>query len=115
MGILLTDNGLLVKGRAMASVLVAGRVSEECKERADYYIRRAGLTASEVIRIVWENIARTGEVPHAIEPNPNEDAELEDSPLMRRYYELRASTPRCEFLENLTPEGLKEELSNRDL
>ena len=58
----------------MASVLVAGRVSEECKERADYYIRRAGLTASEVIRIVWENIARTGEVPHAIEPNPNEDA-----------------------------------------
>ena len=99
----------------MASVLVAGRVSEECKERADFYIHRAGLTASEVIRIVWENIARTGEVPHAVEPAHGEGSELEESPLMRRYYELRAATPRCEFLENLTPEGLKEELSNRDI
>lgn len=115
MCILLTDNGLLMRGRAMASVLVAGRVSEECKERADFYIRRAGLTASEVIRIVWENIARTGEVPRAVEPVHDEDAEMEESPLMRRYYELRAATPRCEFLENLTPEGLKEELSNRDI
>lgn len=115
MGILLTDNGLLIRGRAMASVLVAGRVSEECKERADFYIRRAGLTASEVIRIVWENIARTGEVPRAVESVHDEDAETEESPLMRRYYELRAATPRCEFLENLTPEGLKEELSDRDI
>ena len=115
MGMLLTDNGLLTKGRVVASVMVAGRVSEECKERADFYIRRAGLTASEVIRIVWENIARTGEVPHAVEPNLDEDAKVEESPLMRRYYELRATTPRCEFLENLTPEGLKEELSNRDI
>ena len=99
----------------MASVLVAGRVSEECKERADFYIRRAGLTASEVIRIVWENIARTGEVPRAVGSVRDAGGELEESPLMRRYYELRAATPHCEFLENLTPEGLKEELSNRDI
>ena len=115
MSILLTDNGLSAKGRTMASALVAGRVSEECKERADFFIRRAGLTTSEVIRIVWENIARTGEVPRAVEPASVSDDALEESPLMRRYYELRAATPRSEFLESLTPEGLKEELSNRDL
>ena len=115
MGMLLTDNGLLSKGAIMASALVAGRVSEECKERADFFIRRAGLTTSEVIRIVWENIARTGEVPAPAAHAPVDGDAPEESPLMRRYHELRAATPRSEFLESLTPEGLKEELSNRDL
>ena len=113
MSILLTDNGLSAKGRTMASALVAGRVSEECKERADFFIRRAGLTTSEVIRIVWENIARTGEVPRAVEPASVSDDALEESPLMRRYYELRAATPRSEFLESLTPEDMRRMVRER--
>ena len=113
MGILLTDNGLLAKGRAMASVLVAGRVSEECKERADFFIRRAGLTTSEVIRIVWENIARTGEVPAPVENTAESEAVGEESPLLRRYYELLASTPRSEFLENLTPKEMRRMVRER--
>ena len=116
MGILLTDNGLLAKGRAMATALVAGRVSEDVKERADFFIRRAGLTTSEVVRIVWENIARTGEVPRPEQafPAAEQEATVEDNPLMQRYLYLRSITPRSEYLENLTPEGLKEELSKRE-
>ena len=116
MGILLTDNCFPTKGRAMATALVAGRVSEEIKERADFFIRRAGLTTSEVVRIVWENIARTGEVPRPEHASPAEQEETaaEDNPLMQRYLYLRSITPRSEYLENLTPEGLKEELSKRE-
>lgn len=115
MGILLTDNGLLAKGRAMATALIAGRVSEDVKERADFFIRRAGLTTSEVVRIVWENIARTGEVPRPEHASPAEQEETaaEDNPLMQRYLYLRSITPRSEYLENLTPEGLRRALRER--
>lgn len=103
----------------MATSLVSGRVSEECKERAAFFIRRAGLTASDVIRIVWENIAATGEVPRPVERTMTEHeallAEVDKGETMQRYYKLLAATPRSEFLENLTPEGLKEELANRDI
>lgn len=43
--------------------LVSGRVDRSVKDRADFYIRKSGLTTSEVIRIVWANIAETGRVP----------------------------------------------------
>lgn len=91
------------------SVLVAGRVDEETKEKADAYIRRAGLTTSDVIRIVWTGIAETGQVPTQV----GRAADSKDS-LSARMRKLRKATPRSEFLENLTPEGVKEELSRRD-
>ena len=112
MGILLTANDSALKGAAMASCLIAGRVSEECKERAEYFIRRAGLTNSEVIRIVWENIAHTGEIPQPID-SP-EAAHVTDNPLIRRLHELRASTPRSEFLESLSAEDMRRMVRGRD-
>ena len=47
----------------MATAVVSGRVDEKVRQRADAYIRAAGSTPAEVIKVVWENIARTGEVP----------------------------------------------------
>lgn len=92
----------------MPTALVAGRVDVEQKERADYYIRRAGLTTSDVIRIVWTNIAATGEIPHlAAEYDSSDSPSLAD-----RMRTLRKQTPRSEFLEQLTPKGLKRELEN---
>lgn len=93
----------------MPTALVAGRVEIEKKERADYYIRRAGLTTSDVIRIVWTNIADTGEIPQlAAEYDSSNTPSLAD-----RMRTLRKKTPHSEFLEHLTPEDLKRELENR--
>lgn len=89
------------------STLVAGRVDDEVKARADIYIERAGMTSASVIRAVWESIAETGSIPAAPEKDPA------GSDLMGRMRSLRARTPRSAFLEQLTPEGLKEELGNR--
>lgn len=89
----------------MATTLVAGRVDTEIKERADAYIARAGETQASVIRSVWETIARTGRIP-TIDDEPQED-------LKERMRELRKRTPRSEFLETLSAEDLKSELSQR--
>lgn len=91
----------------MPSVLVAGRVDSECKQKAELYIKRAGLTPSDVIRIVWGNIAETGDVPRPVSTSSG------GSELASRMRELRARTPRSGYLEGLTPEGLREELEGR--
>lgn len=91
----------------MASSLVAGRVDEDVKKRADFAIRRKGLTQAQVIRFVWNEIAATGEVPGAA---PAQEAK---GSLQERLRALREATPRSEHLENLTPEMLKEELASR--
>lgn len=91
----------------MGSSMVAGRVDDAIKQSAELYIRRAGTTPSEVIRTVWANIARTGEVPKPVRD------EAGQSGLVARMRALRGLTPRSEFLESLTPEGLKRELENR--
>lgn len=97
----------------MSTSLVAGRVSEECKERAAFYIRRAGLTTSDVIRIVWENIARTGEVPQPAKDEGDADT-LDENPTWQRYLELVASTPRSEYLEGLTAADIRRIVRDRD-
>lgn len=91
----------------MGTVLVAGRVDAANKAVADAAISRAGMTSSDVIRIVWDNIAKTGQVPKSIEP------EKSPSELLARFSELRAKTPRSSFLESLTPDGVKHELEGR--
>lgn len=92
----------------MAGTLVAGRVDENTKQKADVFIRRAGMTTSDVIRVVWHRIAETGEVPKP------EGSRVAPGTLTDQLAALRATTPSSEFLENLTPDGLKEELGNRE-
>lgn len=91
----------------MGTALVAGRVDEEVKARADAYIAKAGLTQAMVIRSVWETIARTGTIPTI------DDGATESEGLKSRLRALREATPRSEHLEHLTPKGLKEELEHR--
>lgn len=47
----------------MATAVISGRVDEQVRESAERYIQAAGLTVADVIRTVWERIAKTGEVP----------------------------------------------------
>lgn len=91
----------------MGSSMVAGRVDDAIRQSAELYIRRAGMTPSEVIRTVWSNIAKTGDVPRPVEDGSG------PSELIVRMRALREQTPRSEFLESLTPGGLKEELESR--
>lgn len=51
----------------MGTIIVSGRVDALVKERADGYIKAAGLSVGEVIKRVWEHIARTGEVPDTLQ------------------------------------------------
>lgn len=44
------------------------------KARAEAFIRAAGFSTEEVIRAVWEHIARTGEIPDSGEGNERHDA-----------------------------------------
>lgn len=90
----------------MGTSLVAGRVDSEIKAQADAYIARVGQTQASVIRSVWGAIARTGRIPTI------DDVAATDS-LKARMRDLRRATPRSEFLEGLTPAGLKEELAHR--
>ena len=90
----------------MATSVVSGRVDEKIRQRADAYIRAAGSTPAEVIKVVWENIARTGEVP---EEAP---ASAAQGP-MERLAELRESFSEADWLVNLTKEEMRDMIASR--
>ncbi|HIZ18319.1 MAG TPA: type II toxin-antitoxin system RelB/DinJ family antitoxin [Candidatus Olsenella stercoravium] len=90
----------------MATAVVSGRVDEKVRQRADAYIRAAGFTPAEVIKVVWENIARTGEVP---EETP---AVATQGP-MERLAELRESFGEADWLVNLTKEEMRDMIASR--
>ena len=90
----------------MATSVVSGRVDEKIRQRADAYIRAAGSTPAEVIKVVWENIAHTGEVPEAASEEPRGAWE--------RFMEFRESLPEAEpWLVNLTKEQMRDMIASR--
>lgn len=94
----------------MATVVVSGRVDERTKARADAFIRAAGLSSGDVIRMVWERIAQTGEVPDA--PHLGQDPTTPDDPL-ERLGELRATFGASEELVNLTDSKMRAMIASR--
>lgn len=94
----------------MATVVVSGSVDERVKARADAFIRAAGLSSGDVIRMVWERIAQTGEVPDA--PHSGEKTVAADDPLAR-LGELRAAFGASEELVNLTDSQTREMRADR--
>ena len=90
----------------MATSVVSGRVDEKVRQRADAYIRAAGSTPAEVIKVVWESIARTGEVPEAA------PALAAQGP-MERLAELRESFGKADWLVNLTKEEMRDMIAGR--
>lgn len=94
----------------MATAVVSGRVDEQVKARAEAFIRAAGLSAGDVIRMVWERIARTGEIPDAGDgvgwPGASRDP-------MERLGELRASFGSCEDLVSLDDNQMRDMIASR--
>lgn len=91
----------------MATAVVSGRVDERVRQRADAYIKAAGLTPADVIRVVWENIARTGEVPDEGEAQGETPDAFED------FMAFRASLPKATWLADLTDEQMKDMIASR--
>ena len=91
----------------MATSVVSGRVDEKIRQRADAYIRAAGSTPAEVIKVVWENIARTGEVPEVVPVEEPRGA-------WERFMEFRESLPKAEpWLVSLTKEQMRDMIASR--
>ncbi len=91
----------------MATAVVSGRVDEKIRQRADAYIRAAGSTPAEVIKVVWENIARTGEVPEAVAAERPRGA-------WERFMEFRESLSEADpWLVNLTKEQMRDMIASR--
>lgn len=94
----------------MATAVVSGRVDEQVKARAEAFIRAAGLSTGDVIRVVWERIARTGEIPDA--GDDVEQLDVSRDPL-GRLGELRASFGACEDLVNLDDDQMRDMIASR--
>lgn len=94
----------------MATAVVSGRVDEKTKERADAYIRAAGSTPGDVIRIVWEQIAATGVVPETPAEHEETKRRLE---ALRAITRLREGMPQHTFLDTMTDEEMKELIAER--
>ena len=97
----------------MPTAIVSGRVDTTVRDRANAYIHAAGLTAGDVVRRVWENIARTGEVPAQQEVTAQES----DDPF-ERFMAFRKTLPDVDLPEwfvNGSPEDLKNYLAEERL
>ena len=97
----------------MPTAIVSGRVDAVVRDRANAYIHAAGLTAGDVVKRVWENIARTGELPAR-----QEVAEQESDDPFERFMAFRKTlldTDLPEWFINGSPEDLKNYLAEERL
>lgn len=93
----------------METTIISGRVDARVKERANAYIQAAGLSVSDVIKTVWERIARTGELPA---PIAAEEAKTEALGAWEEFLSLRSELSAIptenDWLAALTPQQLKD-------
>lgn len=59
----------------MSTAIVSGRVDVAVRDRANAYIHAAGLTPADVVKRVWGNIAKTGEIPATQEQPAKEESD----------------------------------------
>lgn len=91
----------------MATSVVSGRVDDHVKERAAAYIHAAGMTSADVIKTVWERIAKTGEVPVA-------EAEERECDPFEAFVEFCDSLGPCDdWLINMTDEQMNDMIASR--
>ena len=76
----------------MATAIVSGRVEEEIRQRANAFIEKQGLTAADVIKIVWNNIAITGKVPLSLEQGSVQPKRTE---LFEEFHSFVEDLPEC--------------------
>ena len=94
----------------MATAVISGRVEEELKERVGRLIQAAGMSAADVIKTVWENIARTGEVPMPCAADEQVD---ERAKRFAQFMELRASLPACPELIGMDDDAMRSVVAER--
>lgn len=92
----------------MATAVISGRVDERIKKRADAYLRAAGLQVGDVIRQVWEHIARTGEIP----VDGGYETAAEDDPF-EGFMRFRADLPEATWLKTMTKEEMRDMIAGR--
>lgn len=91
----------------MATAVISGRVDARLKERADAYLRAAGVTAGDVIRAVWERIARTGEIPEEW------TSEVTDDDVFEGFMRFRSELPAATWLSTLSEEQMRDMIASR--
>lgn len=74
-----------------ATVVVSSRIDGQTAARAAARIKAGGLTVGEVIRRVWEQIARTGELPQQAARDEAGDALERLRCLQARFSDMPAS------------------------
>ena len=94
----------------MATAVISGRVEEELKERVGRLIQAAGMSTADVIKTVWENIARTGEVPM---PYAADDQVDECAERFAQFMALRASLPACPELIGMDDDAMRSAVAER--
>jgi antitoxin component of RelBE/YafQ-DinJ toxin-antitoxin module len=91
----------------VATAIISGRVEESTKEKVGAIIRAAGLTVGDVIKRVWDNIARTGELPQ-----PVEQSDFSGDASWRAFMEFRdglnGSGEGEDWLADLNDEGIRD-------
>ena len=92
----------------MPTAVVTGRVEVSDKLKVEECLEKAGMSSSDLIRLVWHDVATTGRLPKPTR------AETTRSGLYEEMLALRSETPTSSYLRNLTPEGLKEALGDRE-
>lgn len=93
----------------MATAVVSGRVDVQVRDRAGAYLKAAGFTAGDVIKAVWESIARTGRIPVT-----DEVAEVAAPDPWEEFVSFCDSLPPADpRLANLTDDEIKDLIASR--
>lgn len=90
----------------MPTAIVSGRVEVAVRDRANAYIKAAKMTPADVIKRVWENIAKTGEMP-VIQQKASYD-DPDDS--FERFMAFRATcpTPAADWISTMSDDQMKD-------
>lgn len=93
----------------MATSVVSGRVDDAVRARADAVIRAAGFSVADVIRVVWENIARTGVVP--VVEDTAQNTPVTDP--WDEFMAFRSALPESPWLVTLSDQEMKDVIASR--
>ena len=94
----------------MSTSIISARIEDDVKDCVARYLQAAGLGVGDVIKIVWDTIARTGEIPRPLEP---EDAASKQAERLEAFAKLRASLPPCPELASMTETDMRACIAQR--
>ena len=96
----------------MPTAVVSGRVDLDTKRRADMYIQQAGSTPAEVIKVVWEQIAHTGEVPIS---EQEREIRKQRKEAAEEFIAFVRKLPACPSIATMTDEEIDQLIRSRNV